>query len=65
MAHMLQLVYLQLARWSLTAHTEAIWRLSEGQRISKALGVVHPVMSSLTYCKQCESKRGDLVRDYM
>lgn len=35
MAHMLKLVYLQLARWSVTAHKEAIWKLSEGQHVLK------------------------------
>lgn len=31
MAHMLRLVYLQLARWSLTVYIEAIWKLTVGQ----------------------------------
>lgn len=48
MAHMLKLVYLQLARWSLTAHKESIWKLSEGQHILKPLGVMRIVMSFLT-----------------
>ena len=45
---MLKLVYLQLARWSLTAYREAIWKLSASQCILKALGVMHIVMSFLT-----------------
>lgn len=45
---MLKLVYLQLARWSLTAYKEAIWKLSASQHILKALGVMHIVMSFLT-----------------
>lgn len=59
MAHMLKLVCLELARWSLAAHTEAVWKRSEGQRVLKALGVMQIVMSSLTYSKRCPSRKGD------
>lgn len=48
MAHVLKLVYVQLARWSLLAHKEAIPELSGGQRAEEALGERHVVMSSLT-----------------
>ena len=58
---MLKLVYLQLARWSLTAYREAIWKLSASQCILKALGVMRIVMSFLTYSKECKSRKAGLV----
>lgn len=48
MAHMLKLVYVQLARWSLPAHKEDIAQLSGGQRAEEALDEIHVVRSSLT-----------------